>query len=84
MTLTEEQTNEIVKELDNWTPEEAKQILNVEFDKIGIIRVFKLGKYYSLLRCFWLENHPAISLDKDQVTAEAIIQQLGNNIGSKL
>lgn len=84
MTLTEEQTNKIVKELDDWTPEDAEQILTVEFDDIGIIRVFKEGKLYTLLRCFWCFGKAGLSVDKQEVTADTIIQELGTHIGSKL
>jgi len=80
--LTEEQQEEMLQKLDEWTVEKAVVIFTTKRDTITLVRVFKEGKYYTLLRCFWMIDHPEISVDLQEVEADSIILKLGKNLGS--
>lgn len=89
MKLTEEQIKQMTDLLDDWMPpNEGVEgsppdaiMTTMWLNDITMIRIVmnqhtdKHSGYY-LYRCFWMVDHPEVSLDVDDLDAEALLLKL--------
>jgi hypothetical protein len=88
--LTEEQTKQMIELLDEWMPNNEEIEGNITkyitmttmwLNDITMIRAVKnphANKYggYYLYRCFWMFDHPEISVDVENLGADALLAKL--------